>query len=155
MSRLLGVDLGARRIGVSVGDEIGEGARPLATLSRGADVERDAASIARLATEQRATELIVGLPLSLDGSMGPQARATAAWANRVAKLTGLGLSLRDERLTTERAIERVGPASRGRSGGPPSERRRRARSARLDREAATLVLQAELDARAASPRAGR
>jgi putative Holliday junction resolvase len=148
VSRLLGLDLGERRIGIAVADDGTGSVKPLATLSRGRDVARDAASIARLAADQRATELVVGLPLSLDGSLGPQAQATTEWARRIATLTGLALSLRDERLTTERAKQRVGGAApRGRSGGPPGERRRRAYSARLDREAATLILQAELDAR--------
>ena len=153
MSRLLGIDLGERRIGIAVADDETGSVRPLVTLSRGRDIERDARTIARLAAEQRATELVVGLPLSLDGSVGPQARATTEWSERLAARTGLPVSLRDERLTTERAKDRVGGASRGRSGGPPGERRRRAHSARLDREAATLILQAELDVRAGSPSA--
>jgi putative Holliday junction resolvase len=150
VSRLLGIDLGERRIGIAVADDETGSVRPLATLSRGRDIERDARTIARLAAEQRATELVVGLPLSLDGSVGPQARATTEWSERLAERTGLSVSLRDERLTTERAKDRVGGASRGRSGGPPGERRRRAYSARLDREAATLILQAELDERTGS-----
>jgi putative Holliday junction resolvase len=148
VSRLLGLDLGERRIGIAVADDRTGSVRPLATISRARDVEHDARTIARLATEQRATELVVGLPLSLDGSVGPQARTTTEWAERIAALTGLPVSMRDERLTTERAKTRVGNASRGRSGGPPGERRRRAHNARLDREAATLILQAELDERA-------
>jgi putative Holliday junction resolvase len=148
VSRLLGLDLGERRIGVAVADDETGSVRPLATLARGRDPERDARTIARLADEQRATELVVGLPLSLDGSTGPQAETTTRWSERIATLTGLPVSLRDERLTTERAKARVGSASRGRSGGPPGQRRRREHSARLDREAATLILQAELDARA-------
>ena len=151
MSRLLGIDLGRRRIGIAVADEDGRGARPLSTVARGRDVGSDAATIRRLAAEQRADELVVGLPLSLDGTVGPQAAETQAWATRLAALTGLRVSLRDERLTTTRATERVGPAQRGAAGGPPSRERRRARSARLDREAATLILQAELDARRAAP----
>jgi putative Holliday junction resolvase len=150
VSRLLGIDLGGRRIGIAVADEAGRGARPLTTIARGRDVVADAATIARIAGEQRATEIIVGLPLSLDGSIGPQAAETSAWAERLAALTGLAVSLRDERLTTVRATERVGRARRGRSGAPPTAERRRARHARLDREAAVLILQAELDARKAA-----
>jgi putative Holliday junction resolvase len=148
VSRLLGVDLGERRIGIAVADDETGSVRPLTTLARGRDVARDARTIARLAGEQRAAELVVGLPLSLDGSVGPQARATTEWSERIAALTGLQVALRDERLTTERAKGRVGSASRARSGGPPGQQRRRAHSARLDREAATLILQAELDERA-------
>ena len=154
MSRLLGLDLGERRIGIAVADLATGSIRPLTTLSRGKDITRDARSIARLAAEQRATELVIGLPLSLDGSTGPQAKATMAWSERIHALTGLPIALRDERLTTERAKVRLGAPSRGRSGAPPGERRRRAHDARLDREAATLILQAELDARAEVPSAG-
>jgi RNase H-fold protein (predicted Holliday junction resolvase) len=56
------------------------------------------------------------------------------------------LRLRDERLTSERAEHRIGPAGRGRSGGPPSPARRDAYRARVDREAAALILQDDLDA---------
>jgi len=147
VTRLLGIDLGRRRIGVAVSDEAGIAARPLTTLARGTNPEEDADSLRRLAAEQRAGELVVGLPFSLDGRVGPQAEETMRWAERIGALTGLSVSLRDERLTTDRAEVRLGPARRGRTGGPPSAERRRARSARLDREAATLILQAELDAR--------
>ena len=150
MTRLLGIDLGRRRIGVAVADEAGS-ARPLATLARGQNVAQDAVVIARLAAEQRAGELVVGLPLSLDGRVGPQAEETTRWAEGIASLTGLPVALRDERLTTSRAGERIGPPRRGRAGGPPGPERRRARSVRLDREAATLILQAEIDARRAAP----
>jgi putative holliday junction resolvase len=147
VTRLLGIDLGRRRIGIALSDEAAIAARPLTTLGRGATPEHDAEALRRLAAEQRADELVVGLPLSLDGTAGPQAEETTRWAERIGALTGLHVSLRDERLTTDRAEVRVGPAPRGRAGGPPSGERRRARSARLDREAATLILQAELDGR--------
>ena len=151
MTRLLGIDLGRRRIGVAVSDETAASAHPLATLARGRTVEQDAALLSRLAAEQRAGELVVGLPLSLDGRVGPQASETTRWAERIGTLTALPVTLRDERMTTARAGERIGPPRRGRAGGPPSADRRRARSARLDREAATFILQAELDARRAAP----
>jgi putative Holliday junction resolvase len=147
VTRLLGIDLGRRRIGIAVSDEGAVSARPLATLARGRAPEEDAAALSRLAAEQRAGELVVGLPLTLGGTIGPQAEETMRWAERIGTLTGLPVALRDERLSTDRAEARVGPASRGRAGGPPSAERRRARSARLDREAATLILQAEIDAR--------
>lgn len=147
MSRLLGIDLGRRRIGIAVSDEGAASARPLATLARGRAAEDDAVALSRLATEQRAAELVVGLPLTLGGTIGPQAEETMRWAERIGTLTGLPIALRDERLSTDRAEVRVGQAPRGRAGGPPSAERRRARSARLDREAATLILQAEIDAR--------
>lgn len=153
MTRLLGIDLGRRRIGLAVADTLGGRVAPLATLRR-TTPEQDGQTIARIALEQRADELVVGLPLSLDGSVGPQATETQAWADEALGPCGLTFGFRDERLTTERAIARVGGQGRGRSGGPPSAVTRRAHRARLDREAAALILQAELDARAASGAAG-
>lgn len=148
MTRLLGIDLGSRRIGVALADTQTGQVRPLATLRR-TTAERDRGSIARLAAEHAVDEIVVGLPLSLDGRAGPQVAATQAWADAVLPAIGLPVAWRDERMTTERALERLGGAGRGPSGGPPSANARRAHRARLDREAAVLILQAELDARAA------
>ncbi len=144
--RVLGIDLGERRVGVALGDLGTRTAAPFATLSRGKTVADDAAVIARLAAEQGAGVLVVGLPLDMDGTEGPQATVTRAWAEAVSAATGLPLRLRDERLTSQRAERRIGTAGRGRSGGPPSAAQRDARRARIDREAAALILQDELDA---------
>ena len=147
MTRLLGIDLGERRIGIAIADSITGEIRPLTTLHRSTP-QHDGASIGRLATEQRADEFVVGLPLMLDGRLGEQAQATRQWAE--AALSGLAQPTRwrDERLTTEQAISRVGTPSRGSAGGPPSASARRSYRARLDREAAANILQAELDERA-------
>lgn len=149
MTRLLGVDLGERRIGLAVGDVAAGSVVPLTTISR-ATIDRDARTLAALAAEQRIDELVIGLPLSLDGSVGPQAASTREWAAAVAHLCALPLSFRDERLTTEAAIARAGKPSRGRSGGPPSPAARRAYRSRLDRLAAAAIVQAEMDARLAA-----
>jgi len=146
--RVIGIDLGERRIGIALGDLETRTAAPFSTLSRGKDVAEDAAAIARLAAEQGAELIVVGLPLDMDGGEGPQAMRTKAWAEAVAEATGLGLRFRDERLTSERAERRVGPPGRGRSGGPPGAAQRDAYRARVDREAAALILQDELDATA-------
>jgi putative Holliday junction resolvase len=148
VTRLLGADLGTRRIGLAVGDTVNGAVLPLTTIRR-ADIERDAATIATLIAEQRVDELVVGYPLNMDGSAGPHANATKDWAQAVAAMCGVPLTMRDERLTTEDAIARVGGQSRGRSGGPPSAQARRSYRARLDRLAAAAIVQAELDARAA------
>ena len=144
--RVLGIDLGERRVGVALGDLEARTAAPFATLSRGKNVAADAAAIARLAAEQGAGALVVGLPLDMDGAEGHQATITREWAEAVAAATGLPLRLRDERLTSERAERRVGTPGRGRSGGPPSPAQREAHRARVDREAAALILQDDLDA---------
>ncbi|MDP8904791.1 MAG: Holliday junction resolvase RuvX [Chloroflexota bacterium] len=146
MTRLLGIDLGLRRIGLAVAETASGEVVPLATIRRSTP-ERDGRTIARIAAEQAIDELIVGLPLLLDGSIGRQAAETEAWA--LSALAGLDrpVSFRDERLTTERAELCVGRPARGRSGAPPSAHARQAHRARIDREAAALILQAELDAR--------
>ena len=153
MTRLLGVDLGTRRIGLAVGDTLTGAVAPLTTISR-ADVERDARTIAQVAREQRIDELVVGLPLNMDGTEGSQVVQTRDWALAITQATGLPVAWRDERLTTEDAIERVGPPARGRSGGPPSANVRRAYRARLDRLAAAAIVQAEVDARLAIAQTG-
>jgi putative Holliday junction resolvase len=147
MSRILGIDLGERRIGVAVADADGA-ALPLTTLRRAREVGGDALAIARLAAEQGATELVVGLPLEASGADGPQARVTRAWVEAVTPLVRLPVTLRDERLSSHLAESRLGPMKRGRSGGPPSATQRDANRARVDREAAAIILQDELDARA-------
>jgi len=145
-SRIVGIDLGDRRIGVAIGDPATRTASPFATLGRGKRVADDAVTIAKLAAEQGAGSIVVGLPLNMDGSEGPQAAATREWAEAVALATGLPLRYRDERLTSERAERRIGTGARGRSGGPPTPSQREAYRARVDREAAALILQDDLDA---------
>jgi putative Holliday junction resolvase len=144
--RVLGIDLGERRIGVALGDLDVRTAAPLTTLSKARTVAEDALVISRLATEQRATGLVVGLPLDMNGGEGLQATRTREWAVAVAGATGLALRFRDERLSSERAEHRIGPPARGRSGGPPTAAQRDAHRARIDREAAVVILQDELDA---------
>ena len=147
MTRLLGIDLGSVRIGIAVADTETGRIRPVSTIRRTTPA-RDRTVIARLVAENDVDEIVVGLPLSLDGGVGPQAAVTREWADHVLADIGLPVGWRDERLTTERALTIVGGAGRGSSGGPPSTPARRAHRARLDREAAALILQAELDARA-------
>jgi putative Holliday junction resolvase len=105
--------------------------------------------LARLVAEHGVTELVVGLPLHMSGDEGVQALQTRAWAEAMAERLGLPLSLRDERLSSVAAEERMPRLRRGSSGAPPGDRRREAHRARIDREAAAGILQAELDARLA------
>jgi len=143
--RLLGIDLGERRIGLAIGDSATRTAQPLTTISRSKSVASDAQVVSRIAAEQRIAELVVGLPLHMDGSESPQAERTRDWAEAVSAATGLAVRYRDERLTSERAERRIGGAARGRSGGPPTAAQREAYRARVDREAAALILQDEFD----------
>ncbi len=146
MTRLLGIDLGQRRIGLAVGDTETGVARGLATIARG-DMERDTATLARLVREQRVEEFVLGLPLNADGSEGPQALVTRAWAADVLAGLRLSVTFRDEYLTSVAAEDRLGRMPRGRSGGPPSRAALERRRGAVDREAARLILQAELDVR--------
>lgn len=146
MTRLLGVDLGERRIGLAVADSASGAIRPLATIRR-AEPARDAQTIARICEEQRIDEIVVGLPLNMDGTEGTQATETRAWAAMVKPVLNRTIVWRDERLTSEQAEGRMERAARGKAGGPPSASARANRRARIDREAAAAIVQAELDAR--------
>jgi putative Holliday junction resolvase len=154
VTRLLGVDLGERRIGLAVADRDGGRAMPLSTLTRKAATAEDAAALVRIVAEQDVDELVIGLPLHANGDAGSQAAITQEWAAAVAPILGLPVTFRDERLTSHLAEQRVGPMKRGRSGGPPTRAQRDAHRARIDREAAAIILQDELDARAAATSGG-
>jgi RNase H-fold protein (predicted Holliday junction resolvase) len=80
------------------------------------------------------------------------AAAATAWASAVGERLGLPVTLRDERLSSHVAESRLGPMPRGRSGGPPSRTQRDRYRERVDREAAAIILQDELDARRAGVR---
>jgi putative pre-16S rRNA nuclease len=148
VTRLLGIDLGERRIGVAIVDGDGAQARAHSTLKRAATVERDAVNLNALIAANQIDELVIGLPLEASGEEGPQSAITRAWTEALGKLVGVPLTFRDERLTSHVAEERLGPMKRGRSGGPPSKTQRDAHRARIDREAAAIILQDELDVRA-------
>jgi putative Holliday junction resolvase len=144
VTSLLGVDLGERRIGLALGDPGTGIARPLRTVAR-RDVAGDIATLVALVREHHVEGLVVGLPLSSDGSEGDQAARTRAWADAVAPALGLPVSWQDERHTSLGAEARIGGPGRGRAGGPPSSAKLRGWRARVDREAATAILQAALD----------
>ena len=148
MTRLLGIDLGERRIGLALADVDGSSARPLATLRRGRDLDSDVAAVRAVVDAEAIDELIVGLPLEASGTEGPQATLTRAWATEIVRRLAIPVGYRDERLSSHLAETRLGPMKRGRSGGPPSKTQRDAYRARVDREAAAIILQDELDTRA-------
>jgi putative Holliday junction resolvase len=147
--RILGIDLGERRIGLAIAEADGLSARPLATISRARSLDPadDAVALARVVAEQRVTELVVGLPLEARGTAGTMAAAATTWANAIGEQLDLPVTLRDERLSSHVAESRLGPMPRGRSGGPPSRTQRDRYRERVDREAAAIILQDELDAR--------
>ena len=150
MTRLLGIDLGERRIGLAVAEIDREPALPLATIRRQRTPAADAERLATVIREQRIDELVVGLPLEAGGSEGTMSAAARRWAAALEAVLGLPVAFRDERLSSHLAETRLGPMPRGRSGGPPTPSQREAYRARVDREAAAIILADELDARAAA-----
>ncbi len=135
-ARALGIDLGERRIGVAVSDGEGRVATPLTVIERSGSRGRDHQQIAELVSEYEAEVVVVGLPLSLDGSSGPAARGAGNEAQELEAALGVPVLTHDERLTTviaERAL-----AESGLSG--------RARRQRVDMVAASVILQGWLDA---------
>jgi putative pre-16S rRNA nuclease len=155
--RVLALDVGERRIGLAISDPEGRVAVPLETLER-RDEDADLRALAGLVEREGVEAVVVGLPLSLDGSVGPQAERTQEFARRLAGAVSCPLEMWDERLSTvaaERALTPSGPPGRrgrradARASGRPrvGERRRppERRQGARDALAATLILQAYLD----------
>ena len=117
---LLGLDLGSKTIGVAASDPDRRVAAPVETISR-KRFTLDAGRILALAAERRAAGFVLGLPVNMDGSEGPRAQSTRAFARNLARLTELPSALWDERLSTaavERARRRLYPARRARPASP-------------------------------------
>ncbi len=138
--RVVGVDLGARRIGVAVSDGTGTLASPRTTIERSGDRAADWDVLAAVVEEAGAYRVVVGLPLSLNGRRGPAALAAQADADELAAFftpRGVTVETFDERLTTVSAARSLREAGR----------RGRAQRARIDQSAAAVLLQAWLDGR--------
>jgi putative Holliday junction resolvase len=152
VSTILGIDLGEKRIGVAIAESDGFAARPLVTLRRGRTIEADGAALQELVDAHAVDELVVGLPLEAAGQEGAQAAITRAWVGALTPLLEDVTEIRfqDERLSSHVAEQRLGPMRRGRSGGPPTPAQRQAYRARVDREAAAVILQDALDTRRAA-----
>jgi len=142
--RYLGIDLGERRIGLALREDSAP-ARGLPTMMRRPTASADAERLRTIAAEGRVTELVVGLPLNSDGSVGPQASTTLRWATEVAHALQLPITFVDERYSSQRAEASLGRAARGSNGGAPGPARREARRAAVDREAARLILEDALN----------
>jgi putative Holliday junction resolvase len=133
--RILSLDVGEVRIGVAVCEREERLAVPLEVIER-QEEETDLRSILAVARREEAEILVVGLPLSLDGSRGPQARRVEAFARRLAAYTSMPVEMWDERLSTAEAKRYQ-----------PGRRRSRRRPAASDAVAAAIILQSFLDAR--------
>ena len=133
--RYLALDVGAKRIGVAVSDELGLTAQPVLTLERRRPSRDDLRSLARLARRFGVTGIVVGNPLHLSGEASPRSTKTQAFAAELGELTGLPIHLWDERLTTAEAHQVLYEAGHARQD------HRRV----VDQVAATLILQSFLD----------
>lgn len=140
--RLLGLDIGDRRIGVSISDPMGYTAAGIQTIQR-KNMHTDIGAIAELAKRHGAVEIIVGLPKNMDGTMGEQCNKVQAFARKLARATGLPIVYEDERLTTVSAIRTL--TIQGVRTGE--------NKALVDQQAAAIILQKYLDRRGPQPTA--
>jgi putative Holliday junction resolvase len=104
MAVLLGLDVGDVRIGIAVSDVLGSGAHPLCTLTR-TNRQRDITAIGDLVSIHEVERIIIGLPISLDGTVGTQAEKVQKFGNRLAKGLKVPVEFLDERFTTSEAEE--------------------------------------------------
>lgn len=132
--RYLGVDVGRVRIGLALADDVLRTARPLRTVQR-RDEAATLADIGETVREYEVDQVVVGLPLNMDGSEGPSARHARTFAERLSASLGVPAALHDERLSSFEAETRL--RERGISGKDVR--------ALVDAEAAAVILQGWLD----------
>lgn len=138
--KLLGLDLGTKTIGVAVSDGMRYTATPLETIAR-TKFTADAARLLELVAENAAVGLVLGLPLNMDGSEGPRAQSTRAFARNLAQKTDLPILFWDERLSTSAVTRMLIEA----------DTRRDKRAEVVDKLAASYILQGFLDRLRISP----
>jgi putative Holliday junction resolvase len=132
ISRTLGLDVGDARIGLALSDPLGIIASPLTIISR-QNIEADVQAIVDIVTKNDVRRIIVGLPFSMDGTLGAQAEKVRGFAEELSRHTDIHLEFRDERLSTiaaKRLVQKV---------------RKTNRETRYDSAAAALILQSYLD----------
>ena len=134
-SRLMGLDLGTKTIGIATSDRSRQIATPITTIAR-TKFTQDATELLAIATKENVGVLVLGLPVNMDGTEGPRAQATRAFARNLAKLTPLSIVFWDERLSTA-AVERM---------LIDADATRATRDKVVDKLAAAWILQAALDA---------
>lgn len=133
-ARLLGLDLGSKTIGMATSDVTRRIATPRLTITR-TRFTADAEKLLGFAAAENIGLIVLGLPLNMDGSEGPRAQSTRAFARNLARLTAIPVVFWDERLSTV-AVERV---------MLEADLSRAKRAAAVDKLAATYILQAALD----------
>jgi putative Holliday junction resolvase len=134
--RLIGIDPGSKTVGVALSDVRLMLASPFGSLKRG-KLKVNAAEIVAFARQENAGGLVVGLPLSMDGTAGPAAQSARDWALALSEATGLPASVFDERLSS---------AAANRFLVTEADVSRQKRAAAVDRLAASWMLQAALEA---------
>jgi putative Holliday junction resolvase len=135
---LLGLDLGTKTIGVAISDISRTVASPLTTIRR-TKFSRDAEALLKLAAENNVGGIVLGLPLNMDGTEGPRAQATRAFARNLSALTDISIVLWDERLSTAAVTRALIEADAS----------RKRRGELVDKLAAAYILQGALDRLAA------
>ena len=135
MARYLAVDYGAKRIGLAVSDDETRLAAPVTTVDATGDASNDVRTVCGVAEEYDVDEFVVGLPLNMDGSEGPQAKLVRRFGAELERVTRQPVHYWDERLSSVSAQEKLAPA------GLTHKKRK----ARLDRVAAQGILQEFLD----------
>ena len=135
--RYLGLDIGSKRIGVAVSDELGLTAQPVLTLDRKRNPRDDMRSLARLCRRFSCSAIVAGDPLHLSGEASPQGEKTRTFALKLGQLAELPVHFWDERLTSRAAHEILYQAGKT----------RQEHVALVDQVAAVLILQSFLDAR--------
>ena len=134
MPIILGLDVGDVRIGVAISDELGFAAHPLCTITR-KNRKTDLETICELINTHQVEEVVIGLPLMLDGEVGIQAEKVQRFANRLKREARIPIHLRDERLTTVEATEIL------REVGKPRKKQRHV----IDQVAAVVILDGYLN----------
>jgi putative Holliday junction resolvase len=132
--KLLGLDLGTKTIGVAVSDGLRYSATPLETIAR-QKFTVDAERLKTLIAENAAVGIVLGLPLNMDGSEGPRAQSTRAFARNLARLVDIPIAFWDERLSTSAVTRTLIEA----------DMRRSRRAEVVDKLAASYILQGALD----------
>jgi putative holliday junction resolvase len=137
VARIIGVDYGARRVGLALSDPSATIAQPLTVLTRRSGKRPPVQAVAQLAAEHDVAHIVIGLPLTLAGDESEWTAEVREFGRKLGERTGLGVTFADERFTSvaaERAVRSLGLT-----------RTERHRKDRIDAAAAVLILQAYLD----------
>lgn len=140
--RIIGLDVGDKRIGVAISDPLGITAAGLEAIER-KNLREDIRAVAEMARRHGAVEIVIGLPKNMDGTLGHQAQLVQAFARKLTRATGLPVIYEDERLTTISAIRTL--TLQGIKTGQ--------RKDLVDRQSAAIILQKFLDRRGPPPSA--